>query len=422
MIKSVKITTNLHRALLTAACLLYLTINFFFIRWCFANVIAAHSPVREVAAWSVDLAPRDPQTHYALAVLSEKTFAPEDLALSLAEYEKAVALAPHDYRLWLALGKARERGGNAAGAELALRKSLELAPHYAPVQWTLGNALLRRGKTAEAFSEMTKAAENDPNYRTPVVNTAWQIFDGNLNNVRRIFGDSVNLNFALVSFLVKQKRFAEAIQIWDDLPVENKKNVYKIDGEQLFAGMLAVKKYREALRIQQSINDKPETANFALGKIYNGDFEMPLAREKASLFDWQIADGAQPQIGPNNEQQHGGDTSLFFIFNSFDGKDFRQVSQTVAVESEKKYAFEFFYKSELKTSATLRWEIADAADGKILAAVNPILSTSNWMSLGAEFTTTAATEAVVIRLVREGCKLSLCPISGKVWFDDFQLK
>ncbi len=423
MIKSVKITKGFRRTALIAACLLFVLLIFFFIRWCFGNTIASRAPVREVAEWSVGLAPKDPQTHYALAVLAEKTFAAEDLAISLAEYERAAALAPDDYRLWLALGKARERGGDAAGAELALRKSLELAPHYAPVQWTLGNALLRRGKTAEAFVEITKAAEADPNYRMPAVNTAWQVFDGDLETVRRNLGNTVNINFAFASFLAKQKRLTEAVRIWDDLPVENKRTVYKADGEQLFAEMLAAKKYRDALQIERSISGREEAVNFALGKIYNGDFETPLTREKTSYFDWQIADGAQPQIGPNNEQKHGGATSLFVIFNSSDGRDFRQISQTVAVESEKKYAFDFFYRSELKTAATLRWEISDAADGKILATVNPISDNADWTNAGAEFATTAATEAIVIRLVREQCRSSsICPIFGKVWFDDFQLR
>ncbi|MCY7375913.1 MAG: hypothetical protein LH472_08055 [Pyrinomonadaceae bacterium] len=422
MIKSVKIESGFRRAWLIAACLLCLTIIFFFVRWCFAHTIAAFAPNKEVAEWSVNLAPADPQTHYALAVLNEKTFAPEDSAKSLVEYERAAALAPHDYRLWLAFGKARERSGDAAGAELTLRKSLALAPNYAPVQWTLGNALLRHGKTAEGFAEMTRAAENDPAFRTPLANTAWQIFDGDIAAVRRNLGDSVNINFALVSFLAKKKRFVEAVQIWNDLPVENKKTTFKSEGEQLFGEVLAAKKYRDALRIEKSISDKPEAAKFAPGKIFNGDFETALARDKASVFDWQIADGAQPQIGPNNEQKHGGGISLLFIFNSSDGKDFRQVSQTVVVESPKKYALEFFYKAELKTSATLRWEIADAADGKILASSNPILNSTDWTNAGAEFTTAAATEAVIVRLVREGCKSSLCPIAGKVWFDDFHLK
>ncbi len=422
MIKSFKIESVTQRTLLIGASLLCLTLLAFFVKWCLADTIAARAPGREVAEWTVNLAPNDPQTHYALAVLTEKNFVPEDLARSLTEYERAAALAPHDYRLWLALGKARERSGDAAGAELALRKASALAPNYAPVSWSLGNALLRGGKPDEAFAEIRKAAESDPNYRLPAINTAWQIYDGNLGTVRRMLGDSANISFALVSFLAKQKRFAEAAQIWNGLPDADKKSAYKTDGEQLLAELLATNQFREAQRVERSINEQPDAENFAVGKIYNGGFELPLAREKASVFDWRIADGAQPQIGPNTEQKHGGGTSLFFIFNSGDGRDFRAVSQTVAVESARKYTFEFFYKAELKTSTTLRWEAADAADGKVLAVGKPILSNADWTGATAEFTTSAATEAVNIRLVREECKSVICPISGKLWFDDFQLR
>ena len=91
---------------------------------------------KEVAEFALTLAPNDPQTHYTLAVFDEKVFSPENLQKSLAEYEQSAALSPNDYRVWLGLGNARERSGDAAGAELALRKSLELAPNYAPVHWT----------------------------------------------------------------------------------------------------------------------------------------------------------------------------------------------------------------------------------------------------------------------------------------------
>ncbi|MDQ2747371.1 MAG: hypothetical protein M3T96_08940 [Acidobacteriota bacterium] len=422
MIKSLNIETTLRRILLIAACLLGLTMISFFVKWCFADAIAAHAPDREVAEWSTELAPNDPQTHYALAVLTEKNFAAEDLARAEAEYEYAVALAPNDYRLWLTLGKAREHGGDAAGAEIALRKASELAPNYAPVRWTLGNALLRGGKTDEAFAEITKAAEADPNYRLPALNTAWQIFDGNLEKVRRSLGDSASVNFALVSFLVKQKRITEAVQIWNNLPAELKKTVYKSDGEQLFTELLAAKKYRAAQQIQQDFSEPETGENPAVGAIFNGGFELPLAREKANFFDWQIADGIQPQIGPNTEQKHGGDTSLFFIFSSSDGKDFRQVSQIAAVEANKKYTLGYFYKSDLKTAATLAWEVDDAADGKVLAVGAPISSVADWTNANAEFTAAATTEAVIIRLVREKCPSIICPILGKVWFDDFQLR
>lgn len=421
MTKTFQIENALSRALLIAACLLFLTLSFFFVKWCVGDVIAARVSTEEIAELGVDLAPNDPQTHYALAVVSGKNYSPADLAQSLAEYERAVALSPHDYRLWLAYGKARERGGDAAGAEFALKKALELAPNYAPVQWAFGNVVLRRGRTTEAFAEMLRAAENDKKFRLPVIATAWQVFDGNLENVRRHIGDSAGINPALANFLAGQKRFDEAVQVWNSLSAEEKKGVYKADGEQLFGELIAAKKFRVALQVRQSLDDKPDAERFVVGKIFNGGFEMTAQRGHSGVFDWQIAEGNQPQIGPNNEQKHGGDLSLFMIFDSLDGKDFRQITQTVAVESAKKYTFQVFYKAELKTAATLRWEIADASDGKILASTNPISANADWTGLSAEFTTSTATEAVIIRLARETCKSIVCPITGKVRFDDFSL-
>ncbi|MCY7345888.1 MAG: hypothetical protein LH614_06655 [Pyrinomonadaceae bacterium] len=421
-VKSIKLAGVSGRALSIVAGVVFLLAVFFAAKWSFANVIAKRAPSKEVAELSVSMAPRDPQTHYTLAILSENTFSPEDLALSLAEFEQAVALSPNDFRLWLAYGKALERSGDAASAELALRKALKFAPSYSQVQWSLGNVLLRHGKSAEGFAEIRRAAENDQTYRLPTVTTAWQIFGGDLAAVRQLLGDSAILNAPLATFLAKQKRLDEAVEVWNALPAEDKKTVYKTEGGEILAQLTAAKKYRNAMRLQNDLSGKPAAEQFAVGKIFNGDFETDLPRLKASIFDWQVADGAQPLIGPNNEQKHGGNLSIFIIFNSSDGKDFRQISQTVAVEPAKKYVFEGFYKSNLKTASTLRWEIVDAADGKVLAAASPLAANADWTGLTIPFAVSETAEAVTLRLVREPCKSVICPISGDVRFDDFSLR
>lgn len=421
MVKSIKLETLSSRAVLIGAGFVCLTAAAFFVKWCFANAIAAHAPTKEVAELSVNLAGSDPQTHYALAVLNEKSFLPEDLPKSLAEFELGVALAPNDFRLWLALGKARERSGDAAGAELAVKKALDLAPNYAFVKWAFGNVLLRRGKTEESFFEMRKAAESDILYGNQVIATAWQISGGSLASVKQNIGDSAILNSALAVFLAGQKRFDESLEIWNALPAAEKKSALKKSGEELFGKMIAAKMYRDALRIQKDIGET-DAENFAPGKIFNGSFETDVKREKASVFDWQIADGAQPQIGFDDAQKLEGNRSLVIIFDSSNGTDFRQISQTIVIEAKRKYVFEAFYKSDLKTGATLHWEIADASDGKILAATNAVSTGAGWTNLKAEFITSENVQAIILRLAREQCKSVICPISGKVWFDGFNLK
>ena len=88
------------------------------------------------------------------------------------------------------------------------------------------------------------------------------------------------------------------------------------------------------------------------------------------------------------------------IFNTTEGKAFRSISQSVAVEANKRYVFGTFYRSELKTGTTVKWEIIDAADGKTLAATEPIAENADWTSLKTEFVTPDGTEAVTLRLVR----------------------
>lgn len=418
-VKSIKIETLAGRAALLAAGLICLICASYFARWYFANSIASHTDYKEVADFAVGLAPDDPQTHYTLAVLSGEIFAPEDLAKSLSEYEKAVALAPNDFRLWLALGTARERTGDAAGGELALRKALELAPSYSQVRWTLGNILLRQGKTDEGFADIRNVAQSDQTFVNPAIVNAWQISDGNLAQVRQYVGDSRQINSALALFLAKQKRFDEAVEVWNALPAEERKTTFKETGEQLYREMLLEKKYRDALQIHSQITGL-QTAQPETGQIVNGGFEEEVNTKDVGVFEWQIADGFKPQIGFDDVQKRSGNRSLVIIFNSPDGNDFRGISQIVAVETGKNYKFETFYKSELKTSAALVWEIADATDGRVLATTGATSTNANWTSLKAEFAA-ANSEAVIVRLGREACKSLVCPISGKVWFDDFSI-
>lgn len=418
--ESVKLETAPTRAALLVAAFVCLAGSVVFAKWCLADAIAARTPFKEVAEFAVGLAPGDPQTHYALAVLGEKNFSPEELEKSLDEFERATALAPEDFRLWLELGRARERRGDAAGAEAAMRRALQLAPNYALVEWTLGNFLLRSGRTAEGFDRIRRAAETDEYRRAAAIAVAWQIFDGDVSQIERAFGGSANLSSTLAVFAARQKRFDEAANVWNALAAEEKQ-AQKENGEQLLNHLVAAKKYRAALTVLTSLETAAAPPQFAPGKIYNGDFELDLKREKAGVFDWQIADGVQPQIGYDDAQRASGSRSLKIIFNSSDGRDFRQISQIVAVETVRKYTFAAFYKSELKTTAALHWEIADAADGKVLAATDSTANAAEWTLLKTEFTTGATTEAITVRLVRDACKSIICPITGKVWFDNFSL-
>lgn len=418
-IKTVRLENKTHLAALIAVGLLSAIFAVFAAKWSLAHAIATRADSKELAEFTTNLAPSDPQTHFSVGVLSEKTFLPGDFERALAAYERAVALSPNDYLLWLALGEARESSGDPGGAERAFRRALALAPNYSRVQWALGNALLRRGAAEEGFQFIRQAAENDEKYVTPAVAAAWQLSGGDLALVKQSVGDSPQMRAALAAFLAREKRFDEALQIWSALPEAEKRTGLKESGEEIYKLLLAEKRFRDALAIQAQLD---EGQDFTVGKITNADFEANVKVENAALFEWQIAQGLQPQIGIDERERRGGSRSLGLVFNSPDGREFRQISQTVAVESGKSYELTAFYKSDLKTAATVRWEIADASGGQILAATEPVAENADWSGLKADFEVPENTQAVVIRLARFDCKSAICPISGKVWFDDFMLR
>lgn len=389
-------------------------------KWFFGSTVAARAIYKEIADVAVDMTPADPRAHFTSATLLEKTFLPDDLPRSLTEYELAVANAPGDFRYWLELGQAHARRGNSVDAEKALRRALELAPNYSRVQWAIGNFYLREGRNDEAFTEIRKAAQGDPSFANSAVGSAWQIFGGDVEQIRGYVGDSANLKAAFAVVLAREKLFDQSLAVWLDVPVELRRTDFKANGEDIYQKMIAAKKFRTAFGIFVA-NSATDDKTFALGRVTNGGFEAENPKVP-SMFEWQIAEGAEPQIGIDNTQKHNGSISLKMIFNSTDGKSFRSFSQTVAIEQNRRYAFEVFYKSELKSGATLKWEVVDAADPKVIyATTDAVATSSDWTQLKTEFATPPNAEAVVVRLVRVPCQTTQCAISGRVWFDDVSL-
>ncbi len=408
-------------AAIVAACVCIAAAAYFFAVWGIGNALAVRADTLDIAKFAISLATDDPQAHYTAGVLYERTFVPEDLPRSLAEFEKATALSPHNYLLWLELGKARERSGDADGAEAALRKALSLAPNYSSVQWALGNALLRSGKPEEAFEYVRKAALGSGEYLAPAAGIAMDMFDGDAAAVRRALGDSPAMNSALAVYLAGHKRYDEAMEFWNRIPDDDKRGEFKAQSEALMRQFIDAKKFGDAAAVYSVLNAGAGEMP-ARGHITNGGFETGLKARGASLFEWNVAEGELPQVAMSGDQRHGGSQSLWIIFNTTETKDFRQIAQTVLVEPGASYEFEAFYRAELKTSARIVWEVVDAADGKVMASTPAAANTVEWAPLHAAFTVPANSDAVVIRLTLAGCASPVCPVTGRLWFDDLSLR
>ncbi len=411
--KILKLKSQTARGVALAAALVAVVFAFSAARWLFANTIATRSQYKEIAEFAAALGPSDPQTHLTFAVLLEKTFFPEDLPQSLTEFETAVALSPFDFNLWLELGRARDRAGDAAGAEKALRRALQLAPNYARVAWTLGNFLLRQERTDEAFELIRRACDSDAQYANPAVASAWQVFGGDIGKLRELAGGSRNLRASLASYLAREKRFDESVEIWRTLSEEDRNVDLKANGDEIRREMLAANRYRDAAGMS--------AGQFRSGVLHNGDFEGPFTLQSPSIFEWRIGDGSEPQVAVDPAQKHDGNLSLVLVFNSSDGASFRGLSQTVALEPGRAYQLKGYYRSDLKASATVKWSISTAADGKVVGESSAIDPKADWTEFSVLFTVPTATDGVIIGLQRSTCTSPICPITGKVWFDSMKI-
>ncbi len=403
-----------------------LAATWFFIRWNFANAVATRIDLRQpdsrrVVDWLVEMAPADPQTHFVAALFLEKTFDPGDLDRSLNEYELAVSLSPFNYYLWQNLAKARNLNGDTTGAEAAYKKALELAPNYAAVQWVVGNFLLRQGNTDEGFALAAQAAAADPVFSPAAVSTALQIFDGNVVEVRCVLGDSETTNAALTTALAAAERFDESYEAWAKLPAQNRSTEQIKLGEALAEKMAAANKFRLASRITADLQTV-DTVKPVIGQMANGSFENEVKQKGANRFEWRIAEGGEPQIGLSDSQKRSGKFGLFILFNTIQSKDFRTISQTVAVEPGARYELEMFYRADLTTAAVFKWEVADAATTAAIASTPPMILAGDWAILKTVFTVPDTVDGIIVRLVREGCGGPACRVSGRLSFDDIALR
>jgi hypothetical protein len=392
------------------------------LRWLVGETMAINPTSIEVARLAAQFAPDDPQTHFTVGVFARKEFTPDQLLVTVNEFERATALAPSDYRLWMELGRAREQAGDVAGGEQALRRARALAPNYVMPRWYLGNLLLRAGRDAEAFTELRGAAESDRELRGSIFASVWSIYNGDLDRITAAIAETPSVRAELVQYLVVQKRVDDALRLWSSLSQQDKR-AQRGAGDTLARGLLENRRYGAALEVLRATSSKVE--NVQTGQVTNGGFEEEIGAADKDNFGWAVTPVVQAQIGLDPRTIHSGARSLRVSFNAPSSITFANVSQLVPVEPGARYRLEFFVRTEnLKSVATLVIDVVSGApDGRVLATSAPApVGTSDWQQVAVEFAAPTNADGVVLRIRRQPCTDEACPIFGKIWYDDFSLQ
>jgi hypothetical protein len=372
---------------------------------------------------AVNLAPNDPLPHWRLGNLALTELPPDQISLVVSEYEKAVSLSPHDYRLWMEFGLALEQAGDFDKAERALREAVKLAPSYAYPRWYLGNLLLRTDRYGEGFAELQRASEENEQFQLQLFNLAWQLNKNDFDSLRAAVGNSSGIRAAFSSYLVGRGHYEDGLRLWNSLSQIEKRET-RFAADPMIVSLISAKHFYQAMEIWNEVAPGP-AYNAELGHVLDGGFENNLAHGPGALFGWQVQSNSQVQIGIDARQGHSGSRSLRVYFQVRSHIDTINVSQLVPVKPNTEYEFEAYVKTEKVESAeTPVILVVNAADDAVLVGSNPAPSgTSDWQRVSLAFRTAEKTEAVKVKMVRNSCSDSpVCPIFGTVWYDDFNLK
>jgi tetratricopeptide (TPR) repeat protein len=370
----------------------------------------------ETAREAVRVSPEDPETHSALGLALYNT---EGAGGALEEFERAAALRPRDYFLWLQLGRARDEAGDAEGAGAALREAMRLAPFYAEPRWQYGNVLYRRGRTDEAFAEMRRAAGSNPSLYPAFADLAWGTYGGDARAVESAAspGDAAE-RLALARLFARKGRGAEALALF-----RASGEVGKDDRRALLVELLRARQFGAAYEVWASGR---ADAGAGVGAFTEPGFEGRVNTSEAG-FGWRQEHELEGvTLSLDAQAAKSGSRSLLVEWSGHASPGVDVISQLVLVEPGARYRLSFYARTEgVKTGGPplVSVEDASAADARVLAQ-SPALpqGTDGWREYAAEFNAPAKTEAVRVSLRRQNCEASPCPMFGRVWLDDFSLR
>jgi len=363
---------------------------------------------------AVLLAPSDPEAHRTRArVLSHlKKTAEASEAL-----ESATSLRYRDDYLWFELGHAREETGDAEGALAAVDQAVRWAPHYAHTHWQRGNLLLRLGRLAEAFEELRKGAAANQAYVPNLIDLAWGISRGDARSTEELAGiKNERERIAFIRFLARKGKGKELVQQLSLLATPLSDETRR----ELIQSLLAAKAFREAVDVWIGLDQ----FKINVPAVFNGGFEEQLPLDNAGLGGWAISpEQTKSKLSQDVSEKLGGTKSLQIRLEGDWTPGTPLLSQTVLVEPAQTYRVSFgVLTKDLATGGPPVITVSDGTTDQLLGKSEGFPSTNSWLTLNFEFTTLPTSEAVVIRLQRNNCDSSPCPIFGVVWLDEIRIE
>jgi len=402
--------------------------SYFVVRWYLGNTLAEYFNTSEsnfdAAGLALSLAPNDPLAHWRAGQVLQKKLPLDQQGPAIAEYQKAVALSPNDYRYWMSLGTAYERAGEVSKGEEALKHAITLAPSYSFPHWYLGNLYLRAARYDEAFAELRTASKEDPELQSQLFGLAWSVYGDDLESMKKAVGDNAADRAAFALNLITAKHYEEGLKIWDSLSNDDK-TANRNTAKDIIDTLRINFRFHDALKVW---NDSvPTEYRTELEHVFDGGFEKQITYGSEIVFGWQVNNNPQTQMVIDPDQSHDGRRSLKLVFEARANLEAVNVFELVPVQPGAEYDVEWYVSTkDLVTGSAPSVDVLDPTTNGVLVSSTPTpTGTIPWTKMNLSFKTGEKTEAVLLRVVRVSCATKdtpACPIFGVVWYDDFSIQ
>ena len=371
-------------------------------------LIANNVPAADAA---VEFAPSDPEAHRARATVFNSLQRPDEAATSL---EHAVTLRYRDDYLWIELANTREELGDTQAALAALDQAVHWAPYYAHTRWQRGNLLLRMGRANVAFVDLRSAATADPRYAPNLIDLAWGISRNDVKTTEALLNiKNDDERLSLIWFLAGKGRGREVL----DQILLLDEQLYEKQRDEVAQLLYRAKAFKESFDVSHPYG------NFREPIFVNGGFEEPLVLADSG-FGWIISAPQKNRLAIDVSEKLSGSKSLQINLDGSWPPGASLLSQTFIVKPGETYRLSFSVKTkDLVTGGPPVIVVNDASNDQLLGkSENFPTATTSWSELTFSFTTLPTSEAAVIRLQRNNCDTSPCPIFGTLWLDGFSFE
>lgn len=386
--------------------------------------VMARIPTAQSLQLAVRLDPGNPEYHRQLGRLFEYSVADINFAMAEQELKRATELNPHDPQAWLDLGHAFESQGKTAEAEACVRQAHILSPTNPNFHWIIGNFYLLHGNVDEAFHHFKIVMEGDSQYNQALFSTAWKATEDGNKILAMLIPNNVPAEFEYLNFLLAQKRYLEAKDIWNRIITSSQAFPPRQAGPYL-DNLLGSHRPQEAYQIWTDLLKrgliKPIYQETSRNLIVNGDFEEhPLNMG----FDWRIGSFEDAEAELDETTYHSPSHALLIQFSGKQNLDYRQIYQFVRVQAGRPYRLRGLMKTEeITTDSGPRLEVRDAYDPGALEKFSDHVTgtTTGWTTLTLDFNSGPKTELIIVGIARLPSHKLNNKIAGKVWVDDLSL-